>query len=92
MFSFALARSCEDRSRSAMKCAQPTRAPEKSVHGRRRRGRSRCRLWDHMGVALGRVGDTEPFRISLTKKVVLSWLHCTCNRKNCHIGQNGCRR
>ena len=37
-------------------------------------------------------GDTEPFRISLTKKVVLSWLHCTCNRKNCHTGQNGCRR
>ena len=33
MFSFALARSCGDRSRSAMKCAQPTRAPEKGVHG-----------------------------------------------------------
>ena len=35
----------------------------------------------------GRVGDTEPFRISLTKKVVLSWLHCTCNCKNCQTGQ-----
>ena len=33
MFSFALAWSCEDRSRSAMKCAQPTRAPEKKRAG-----------------------------------------------------------
>ena len=33
MFSFAPARSCEDRSRSAMKCAQPTRTPEKSDVG-----------------------------------------------------------
>ena len=26
------------------------------------------------------------------EKEVLSWLHCTCNRKNCHKRQNGCGR
>ena len=40
-----------------MKCAQPTRAPEKSVHGR-----VGWPIQVHeVGVALGRVGDTEPF-------------------------------
>ena len=51
-FSFALARSCEDRSRSAMKHAQPTCAPEKSVHGRRRRGRSTCTKYESHWVGL----------------------------------------
>ena len=35
-------KACEDGSRSAMKRGQPMHVPEKSVHGRRRRGRSRC--------------------------------------------------
>ena len=48
-----------------MKCAQPTRAPEKSVQ----RSALAWPIQVHeVGVALGRVGDTELFCISLTKK------------------------
>ena len=46
-----------------------------------------------VGVALGRVGDTErhgALPYFFDEKEVLSWLHCTCNRKNCHMRQNGC--